>query len=369
MTSRTEESRAARSSPYGTSNGTRALASDRFARTIRWATAASVARNARAISSVVSPPSSRRVSAMRASGGSTGWQAVKISRSRSSSMSSGSPRPAGSGGGTSSRARPTSASLRAYVSLRRMRSIARCLAVAMSQAPGLSGTPDSGHCSSAAIRASCASSSAMPTSRTMRVTPAMMRADSLLKTASTVSVAFAAVTATHQSSRPVVRQAEPDQCGSHISPDGGSSLVDLADLGGDGPVVLVGLQEPLGPLQRLGLVLGLDEGVAADDLLALGERSVGVADLAAGPGDPGALGGGLEPGRVEHDARLGDLLQQGAHALHQLGAGALGGGVLLVDADQGEKARHGDSSVAGRGRSPPLTLTSNGGPPGAQVPG
>ena len=41
-------------------------------------------RNARAISSVVRPPSRRSVSATRASVDSTGWQAVKIRRSRSS---------------------------------------------------------------------------------------------------------------------------------------------------------------------------------------------------------------------------------------------------------------------------------------------
>lgn len=208
MTSRTDETRAARSAPYGTSKGTPDLASARFARTMRWATVGSEARNARAISSVVSPPSNRSVSATRASVDSMGWHAVKISRSRSSSMSSAS---VGSGGATSSSARPTSASLRAYVSLRRTRSMARCLAVAMSQAPGFSGTPDSGHCSSAATRASCASSSAMPTSRTMRATPAMIRADSILNTASTVSVVLAAVTTTHQSSRTGAGQARPDQ--------------------------------------------------------------------------------------------------------------------------------------------------------------
>src|SRR5690606_29914609 len=64
------------------------------------------------------------------------------------------------------------------------------------------------------------------------------------------------------------------------------------------------------------------------------------------------------------------LLDQLAHALHQLGAGALGGGVVLVDPDHGEVARHGDSSCrAGRalpGLSP-LRRTDDGGidtPPG-----
>ncbi len=63
--------------------------------------------------------------------------------------------------------------------------MARCFAVAMSQAPGLSGTPDSGQRSSAATSASCANSSASPTSRTTRARPAMSLADSMRQTAST----------------------------------------------------------------------------------------------------------------------------------------------------------------------------------------
>src|SRR5438128_4419808 len=66
----------------------------------------------------------------------------------------------------------------------------------MSQAPGLSGTPDAGHCSSAATRASCARSSAKPTSRTMRVRPAISLGDSILQTASMVRCISAGGTAT-----------------------------------------------------------------------------------------------------------------------------------------------------------------------------
>ena len=65
-----------------------ASASVRLARTMRCAIVGSGTRNARAISSVVRPPSRRSVSATRASVESTGWQRVKISRSRSSPMSS-----------------------------------------------------------------------------------------------------------------------------------------------------------------------------------------------------------------------------------------------------------------------------------------
>ncbi len=61
-----------------------------FASRARCAARSSVpaTRNARAISSVVRPPSRRSVSATRASVESTGWHAMKTSRSRSSPMSS-----------------------------------------------------------------------------------------------------------------------------------------------------------------------------------------------------------------------------------------------------------------------------------------
>src|SRR5215216_5737656 len=65
----------------------------------------------------------------------------------------------------------------------------------MSQAPGLFGIPDSGHRSSAATRASCARSSARPTSRTIRARPAMSLADSILQTASIARWVSEAVTA------------------------------------------------------------------------------------------------------------------------------------------------------------------------------
>ncbi len=184
MTSSTEESRAASSSPCGTSNGTRASARVFLARTIRCATVGSGTRKARAISPVVRPPSSRRVSAARASVDSSGWQATNTSRSRSSPMPSSSATSAPTSGVVSGSSRPTSASLRRYVSSRRIRSIARRLAVVISHAPGFCGTPSAGHCSSAATRASCASSSAVPRSRTSLVSPATSRGASIRQTVS-----------------------------------------------------------------------------------------------------------------------------------------------------------------------------------------
>ena len=101
---------------------------------------------------------------------------MKIRRSRSSPMSSSS-----AASSSPSRRSPAGLELARQLPLLALehalrgaaRSIARCFAVAISQAPGLSGTPDRGHCSSAATSASCASSSASPTSRTIRARPAI----------------------------------------------------------------------------------------------------------------------------------------------------------------------------------------------------
>ena len=83
-----------------------------------------------------------------------------------------------------SSSRPISSCLRSSVTRRRSASIPRRLAVAISHAPGLSGMPARGHCSSAATSASWARSYATATSRTMRVSPAISRADSIRQTAS-----------------------------------------------------------------------------------------------------------------------------------------------------------------------------------------
>ncbi len=67
-----------------------------------------------------------------------------------------------------------------------------------------SGTPDCGHCSSGVLqpRASCARSSARPTSRVRRVRPAMTRADSMRQTASMARCGSVADTATDHTSFP-----------------------------------------------------------------------------------------------------------------------------------------------------------------------
>ena len=73
----------------------------------------------------------------------------------------------------------SSACLRSSLVFRRSVSIARRFAAVVSQAPGLRGMPSRGHCSSAATSASWARSSAIPTSRTSRVTAAMTFGDSI----------------------------------------------------------------------------------------------------------------------------------------------------------------------------------------------
>ena len=121
--------------------------------------AVSWTRNALAISGTVSPPTIRRVSAIRASIASAGWQQVKTRRSRSSSMT-----PSGSG---ASALDSISASwcLLARLASRRIRSMALRSAVTVSHAPGLGGTPSAGQRSTAAANASAVISSAMSRSR------------------------------------------------------------------------------------------------------------------------------------------------------------------------------------------------------------
>src|SRR5688500_6737154 len=101
----------------------------------------------------------------------------------------------------------------------------------MSQAPGLSGTPDSGHCSSAATRASCASSSARPTSRTIRARPAISRPDSILQTASMVRWMSEAVTASDQTIFDPRVQAAPPRLLLLLGHLSAEALLLLAELG------------------------------------------------------------------------------------------------------------------------------------------
>src|ERR687885_730136 len=292
MTSSTDDKRAASSAPRGTSNGTRASRRVRFARTMRWATVGSGTRNARAISVVSSPPSKRSVSATRASGESTGWQAMKMRRRRSSPTSSrAASRSTTALSCWASNARPSSSCLRSDSLIRRSRSMARCFAVAMSQAPGLFGIPVCGHRSSAITRASCARSSATPTSRTIRVSPAMSRADSILQTASMARWVSDMVITTHErrACSSAARMSAEGRLAARLvllSPRSHPVLL-LPELGGELGAEVLGLEHranldlrtaaegcPLEPLDGLFHRPDLPDPVAGDELLGLGEGPV-----------------------------------------------------------------------------------------------
>ena len=114
-----------------------------LARVTRAAIVGSETRKAWAISAVVSPQTSRRVSATWASRARAGWQQVKTRRSRSSGITSSSPG-AGAGGdepATGGTGSTSSGSLPRRVCSRRSASMARRRAAVVSQAPGLRGTP------------------------------------------------------------------------------------------------------------------------------------------------------------------------------------------------------------------------------------
>src|SRR5665213_1630757 len=193
---------------------------------------------------------------------------------------------------SASSSRASSSCLRSATALRRKRSMARRLAVAVSHAAGLSGTPDCGHCSSAATSASWARSSARPTSRVRRVSPAMTRADSMRQTASTVRCVarceLVADTATDHTS--FKRGAQERLSGGGLigqlrpfrylvldllfGQDGREvfHLKDLPDF--DFGVDVVGVGAALDPLDGLFKRLDLPDPEAGDEFLGLGEGAV-----------------------------------------------------------------------------------------------
>ena len=80
--------------------------------------------------------------------------------------------------------------------------MARRSAVVISHAPGLHGTLSAGHCSSAAIMASWASSSAWPTSPTSRISPAISRGASIRQTAAAARWASVGMTPVYPTAPP-----------------------------------------------------------------------------------------------------------------------------------------------------------------------
>src|SRR5687768_4566357 len=183
----------------------------------------------------------------------------------------------------------------------------------MSQAPGLSGTPDRGQVSSAATSASCASSSARPTSRTIRARPAMSLADSILQTASMARCAAFMRRFLLLHLGPQFLVAIQRFAGSEVLELEELPNLDLAVLAADG-----GIGEAPGPFHRFFARLHLDEGVAGDELLRLGEGAVDDRALASGVLDAPALLARLQPRAVEQHPGLLQLLVVLRHLGQQL---------------------------------------------------
>src|SRR5262245_3857407 len=146
--------------------------------------------------------------------------------------------------------------------------------------------PDLGHCSSAATSASCASSSAVPTSRTIRIRPPISFACSILKTASMARCVSVAVTGYRLTPLLPMPQAGSDLRGVNIA-----SLVahlftrprDLTDFGFAFPprqMLAMQLHEAGGAVDHCLLRRHVKNRIAANHLFRLGEGAVHHRDLA-----------------------------------------------------------------------------------------
>src|SRR5438067_3706169 len=218
---------------------------------------------------------------------------------------------------------PSSSCLRSSVFCRRSKSIARCLAVPINQAPGLAGMPDTGHCSSAATRASWASSSATPTSRTICARLAISRADSIRQTASIVRW-VSDVSGLGGCPRLQAIVLLP-QFGRVRLPEvvGLDHLSDLDLEWAQAPLefrcllAATGPRSPLEPFDRLFLRLHLPQPVAGDQFLGLGKRPVDYRRLPAGEPDPRAFRARVQAVGREHHASLDQLLVVLPHLLQK----------------------------------------------------
>src|SRR5207237_2490782 len=128
------------------------------------------------------------------------------------------------------------------------------------------GTPLRGQCSRASAKASWTTSSAASRSRTIRATEETTRAYSRRKTSATRA------------------------CRGSTRPHGTSHRPDGPDL----DVAAVAQRQLLGPLDGLVLRVALDQVVAAEGFLGLGERPVGDLRLARLEPDPGAVAVGSQ---------------------------------------------------------------------------
>src|SRR5687768_15504312 len=169
----------------------------------------------------------------------------------------------------------------------------------INQAPGLSGTPVSGHCAKAATSASWARSSASPTSRTIRTSPAISLVDSRRQTASTASRVIELVT--------------------HPMRSRVAQLTNLAAAFPTGPVILVDLHQPPGKLDRLRLASYLNYGVPTDKLFGLGERPIDRLDRAINQRHDCARLTGKQPALINQRAVSHAFSRELAHRLEQRG--------------------------------------------------
>src|SRR5215472_2813642 len=163
--------------------------------------------------------------------------------------------------------------------------------MAISHAPGLRGMPSVGHCSRAAMSASFARSSARPRSRTMRATPAMTRADSILQTASIAG-----------------------------------EIMDLADFDD----LVIRRRATLGPFHGFLFGFDLNQPVAADNLFGFGERPVLHSRHSSFEGHPHASRRRMEAIQGQQNARLAKFVVVLHHLRDPLRIGHRAGGGLFV---------------------------------------
>src|SRR5207245_2363265 len=274
--------------------------------------AGSATRKARATSSVVSPPSRRRVRATCASVASAGLQHVKMRRSRSSCTL---PITSGPGSSVLEESIATSSSNSRRRVSRRRRSMAHLRAVGMIQRPGLGGRPSTGHLRRATANASCTASSATSMSPKTRIRVATHRPDSSRKMGSIAAASIAGEPPT------------PGASGVGLLPER-SDLDRSADRG-------AGIRRPY---ERCVEIMCLDDVEAPQVFLGLGERAVGGHDIAVCHADDRSSVGIIQfAGEDQGASRLHLLLenQDLLPPLLHLFFGHLGEGCTL-DATGGE---------------------------------
>ncbi len=191
----------------------------------------------------------------------------------------------------------------------------RRLAIAISQAPGLRGTPSVGHCSSAATSASCARSSARPTSRVIRASAAISFGDSIFQTASIV-LEMSGESNHLQAYRYFLPNLSSKPAAAACTSAGKSSISWMPRTSMISPLRH---RRALGPLDGFFLRLDLDHPVAADAFLGFGEWTVGDLGLAAVVADAHAGGRRLQAVEAEQDAGLGEVLVVFHHLADGLG--------------------------------------------------